>query len=198
MMARMNSQKNVSQPATLDTAVLVRRRWLLGAGAVAAGCGVTGVAWWLDQQARDQAPALSGLEAVLWPLVLETPVGAPLRMDGFRGKSLLLNFWATWCPPCVDEIPLLNRFYQENGAKGWQVLGLAVDKSGSVRNFLGHTPVDYPVAMAGPSGLDLSRSLGNLSGGLPFTLVVGAGGLVMQRKMGRLSSDDLTSWAVLK
>jgi thiol-disulfide isomerase/thioredoxin len=111
---------------------------------------------------------------------------------------LLVNFWATWCPPCIEELPLINAFYRENNANGWQVLALAIDRLAPVQSFLAQHPLDFPVAMAGMSGTELVRSLGNLSGGLPFSVAVGGDGSVLQRKLGRLSSDDLAVWRSLK
>lgn len=119
-------------------------------------------------------------------------------MQALRGRPVLLNFWATWCPPCVEEMPMINRFFQENAANGWQVVGLAVDQPSSVRTFLQKTPVNYPIAMAGLGGTELGRSLGNLAGGLPFTVVLGSGGTVLHRKMGRVNPEDLRVWAELK
>jgi thiol-disulfide isomerase/thioredoxin len=128
----------------------------------------------------------------------ETPAGGAVRMEGFRGKPVVLNFWATWCPPCIDELPLINGFFQKNAANGWQVLGLAVDKPSAVQAFLLRMPLNFPVAMAGLSGTELSRSLGNLAGSLPFTVVLGSDGSVVYRKMGRVSNDDLAGWLGVK
>jgi thiol-disulfide isomerase/thioredoxin len=170
------------------------RRRLMGGVAVAAGLAGAGVAWWKYQP----APLLSGGEDALWRLSFDTPHAGPLAMQALRGRPLLLNFWATWCPPCVEEMPMIDRFFQENAANGWQVLGLAVDQPSAVRSFLQKTPVTYPIAMAGLGGTELGRSLGNLAGGLPFTVVLGAAGAVLHRKMGRVSPADLQQWAGLK
>jgi hypothetical protein len=89
-------------------------------------------------------------------------------MSSFRGKLLLVNFWATWCPPCVEELPLLDYFFQENRDKNIQVLGLAVDQPSKVRDWLQATPLHFPVGMAGMGGTELSKSLGNLAGSLPL------------------------------
>ncbi len=125
----------------------------------------------------------------------ETPNGAPLALQALRGKPLVLNFWATWCPPCVEELPLLDGFYRQNAGKSWQVVGLAIDQPSSVRAFLQRTPVSFPIGLAGLGGTELSQALGNLSGGLPFTVVLAKNGDVLQRKMGRITAADLASWA---
>jgi thiol-disulfide isomerase/thioredoxin len=111
-------------------------------------------------------------------------------MADFRGKPLLLNFWATWCPPCVEEMPLLDTFYQQKD-RGWQVLGLAVDQAPAVQKFLQRLPVSFPIGMAGLAGVDLSRALGNATGGLPFTVVFSPEGEVAHRQIGKLTSVDL-------
>lgn len=170
------------------------RRGLLYAGvaglAAAAGAGV---AWrkWRPDPASDAA-------AALWPLSFDTPAGAPLKMESLRGRPLLVNFWATWCPPCVDELPLLDQFYRENAANGWQVVGLAIDQPSAVRSFLARTPIRFPVGLAGLGGTELARALGNGVGGLPFTVVVDGAGKVVQRRMGRVTQADLAHWARLR
>ena len=199
-----------------------RRAWVFGAVAGAAVLSGAGLAWWnslaparLREQQGVQAGAVriagrdestrvdAGGEgalalANLWQLKFDTPSGQTLNMASLRGKTLLLNFWATWCPPCVEELPLIDRFFQENSKKGWQVLGLAVDQLAAVNRFLAKAPVEFPVALAGMSGVALGKSLGNLGGGLPFTVVLGLDGSVLHRKMGRLTPDDLLAWAALK
>ena len=178
----------------MDTPAAVsatRRRWLYAGVAVAAAGGGAALAW-RHLQPQVQAP---GPEANLWSQSFATPEGAPLAMAAFRGRPLLLNFWATWCPPCVEELPLLNRFYGERSAQGWQVLGVAVDQPPAVRKFLEKLPLAYPVAIATSGGMQLGRSLGNLQGGLPFTVVFGAEGRIRHRKIGQVQTEDLSRWA---
>lgn len=186
--------KEILPADRMDASSPSRRRWLMGAVAGAAALGGAGLAW----RSNQSQAVLSTAESELWQLSFARPDGGAFNMAALRSKPLLLNFWATWCPPCVEELPLLSRFYIENKAKGWQVLGLAVDQVDSVKRFLAKTPVTFPVAMAGLPGIELSRSLGNLSGGLPFSVVLGADGLVAHRKMGKVTSDDLLSWRALR
>ena len=173
-----------------------RRFWLGGAAAAGLLAGA-GVAWRRFQPEVNDAATDEGLNA-LWALHLDTPGGKKLALQNLRGKPLLVNFWATWCPPCIEELPLLNAFYQQHAANGWQVLALAVDQTAAVQKFLQQHPLDFLVAMAATEGVALSRSLGNGPGGLPFTLVVDASGKVRDRKLGRVSPDDLQRWHGLK
>lgn len=171
-----------------------RRRWLYAVVAAAAGLGGAGLAWWRFTPRQVDEGAIPAL----WGLEFDRPSLEKLSMASLRGRPLLLNFWATWCPPCVEEMPLLDAFYRENSANGWQVVGLAVDKAGAVHDFLGQHPVTFPVALAGMSGMELSKSLGNTGGGLPFTVVLGADGSVRNRKIGKVSTRDLALWRELK
>lgn len=170
----------------------MNKRSLLTTGVAAvAGALGAGWAWWKFQP---HAPA-DGAAALWWAQQFETPDGAPLAVAPWRGKPLLVNFWATWCPPCVEELPLLNAFHRDQAAAGWRVLGLAVDQPSAVRRFTEKLPLAFPVGMAGLAGTDLSRTLGNTSGGLPFTVVFGRDGRVVERKIGKVSPEDLARWA---
>ncbi|WP_034693983.1 TlpA disulfide reductase family protein [Acidovorax sp. NO-1] len=171
-----------------------RRRLLYAGVAGAAALGGAGLAWWKFQPHAME----EGVEQALWSMEFERPEGGVVSLQSMAGKPLLLNFWATWCPPCVDELPMLNDFYRQQSPAGWQVLGLAIDQPSAVRKFLQRIPLEFPVGLAGLGGTDLGRSLGNLTGGLPFTVVLGASGRVLHRKMGQLTPQDLKQWAALR
>lgn len=177
----------------------MKRRNLLYLGAAsAAGLAGVGTAWFRHEPQKLTPGQASAAQDALWALSFDTPDGQPQAMSRFRGRPLLLNFWATWCPPCVEELPLLDAFYQAQKSKGWQVLGLAVDQPSAVRKWLQAKPLSFAVGMAGLDGTELSKSLGNLSGGLPFTVLFGASGAVLHRKTGKVSKEDLAQWAQLK
>ena len=166
----------------------------MAAVAGAAALGGVGLAW-RTYQPQTMAPTF---DSGLWQMEFAGMDGRMVRMASLRGRPVLLNFWATWCPPCVEELPLLSGFYQQYSSQGWHVLGLAVDQLEPVKRFLARRPVAFPVALAGLPGVELSKSLGNLSGGLPFTVVLGSDGLVAHRKIGQVSPADLLAWASLK
>jgi len=177
---------------------LDRRGWFLATG-VAAAATAAGLGWsaWHAHRANDGA--LGGAEAGatdgLWSSSFEAPDGKPLVMASLRGQPLVLNFWATWCPPCVREMPALDRFARDFAPRGWRVVGLAADKAESVRSFLARTPVSYAVGLTGFAGIELSRRLGNQAGGLPFTLLFGRDGRVARQHSGETSYDQLSAWA---
>ena len=210
--AKVGQATETAKMAAVTDAVAVplaerpRRRWLMASLAGAATLAGAGLAVWREKQSEVDATADAALltkpgqflAADLWRLKFDTPMGQRLAMATFQGKPLLLNFWATWCPPCVEELPLIDAFYRENLLKGWQVVGIAADHAKAVGVFLGKMPLSFPVALAGMQGVELSKSLGNLSGGLPFTVIFGRDGTVRHRQMGRVTAEQLQAWRVLE
>lgn len=167
-----------------------KRGVLTAAVAATAAVAGAGFAWW---RFLPQAATTDAVEQ-LWSQVFDDPNGQPVAMSSFKGQTLLVNFWATWCPPCVEELPLLNAFYHEQRAKGWNVVGLAIDQPSAVREFMQRLPLDFPVGMAGLAGTDLSRDLGNPRGALPFTVVISPTGDIAHRKIGQVYPADLATW----
>jgi thiol-disulfide isomerase/thioredoxin len=167
-----------------------RRSWILGGAGL--GAAIAGLAW-QQSRSRPSAPAaaLDEASSAFWQSSFPQPDGQNLALASLRGQPLVLNFWATWCPPCVKEMPELDRFARQFAAKGGRVLGLAVDNPTAVRDFLKRTPVSYAIGLAGFDGTDLSRRLGNSSGALPFTAVFDKTGAVAHRKLGETSFDEL-------
>jgi thiol-disulfide isomerase/thioredoxin len=170
----------------------VKRRPLVVAGAALAVIAGAGTAWWRtkDDSEPELPPAID-----LWKLTFERVDGAPLAMAAWRGRPLLLNFWATWCAPCITEMPLLDRFASERAASGWRILALAIDQADPVRRFIAERKIGLPVALAGSDGFALSRSLGNGQGALPFTAVFDSSGARTQQHLGAVSADVLDRWS---
>lgn len=185
-----------------------RRSWIgLSAGVAV----VAGGAGWFARQ-RTEAPnasrsATAASAAALaasgangsdpWALRFERPEGGELALASLRGRPLLINFWATWCPPCVKEMPMLDEFARAQaarGAAGWQVIGLAVDGPTPVREFLKKTPVSFPIGLAGFGGTELARQMGNSTGGLPYTVVLAPDGRILYRKLGETNLKELQDW----
>ncbi|MEO8311651.1 MAG: TlpA disulfide reductase family protein [Caldimonas sp.] len=170
-----------------------RRLVILGAAGLAAAAIGAGTAW---RRARDEAEDAGAPEVSVdvWAIDFKSVDGVPMPMAALRGRPLLLNFWATWCGPCVVEMPLLDRFAREQPSDGWRVLALAVDQPDPVRRFIAERTLKLPVAIAGAIGLDLSRQLGNVHGGLPFTAAFDSAGKAVQRRLGAVSAELLAAW----
>ncbi|KNH09954.1 Cytochrome c-type biogeneis protein ResA [Candidatus Burkholderia brachyanthoides] len=123
-----------------------------------------------------------------------TPPGASgtaQPLASFKGKSVVVNFWASWCGPCVKEMPALSAMQREYQKKGITFIWLGVDSEKNVNAFLQKVHVDYPVYIAGFGGADLARNFGNNAGGLPFTVVIDAKGTVRSTKLGEIDETEL-------
>ncbi len=170
---------------------------IAGVAAAAAGVGLALRGSKTEGQLPVQdAPRTSALAAGsdLWSMRFERPSGGELIMAELRGKPVLVNFWATWCAPCVAEMPMLDQFQRDHAAKGWRVVGLAVDNADPVRDFVKRRNVEFAVGILGFAGSELARDLGNSAGALPFSVVFGRDGKPQHRKLGALKPEDLANW----
>lgn len=120
--------------------------------------------------------------------------GRAQPLSQWDGRLVLLNFWASWCAPCIEEMPLLDAYQQRNAARGLQVVGIASDGLEATREFLTGSPVHYPILVDDPERGDLSRELGNRHGVLPYSLLVGRDGRILARHAGSFSEDSLERW----
>jgi len=116
--------------------------------------------------------------------------GRPLRLDQFRGRVVLLNFWATWCGPCIEEIPLFSRWQRQFGDAGLQIIGVSMDDDeAAVKHFLAKYSVPYPILMG-------DAKLGESFGGvfrLPQSFLIDARGRIVFRSVGEPNIEALRS-----
>ncbi len=115
------------------------------------------------------------------------------QLSDWKGKTLLVNFWAPWCPPCVEEMPELAALQNEMAAKNLQIVGIGIDSPSNIKQFAEKHQVSYPLLVAGMQGTELSREMGNQAGGLPFTVLLDPTGQVRKTYLGRLNIAQLRS-----
>ncbi|MGS0743322.1 TlpA family protein disulfide reductase [Glaciimonas sp. GG7] len=134
-----------------------------------------------------EAPAVVNLFAQ--SMVEANGKDAPLSQ--WKGKPLIINFWATWCGPCVEEMPELNALHAELVEKNISVIGIGIDSQDNIAKFAEKYKITYPLYVAGINGTALLRQFGNDVGGLPFTVLIGADGQVKKMYMGSIKFDEL-------
>lgn len=117
--------------------------------------------------------------------------GIKQNLTQYKGKIIVLNFWATWCPPCREEMPALSQLYQEYQNKNVVVLGIAIDELALVKDFLLSSPMNYPIFIADNESMELGTELGNDKGVLPYTVIINADGNVIDTFFGRISKPLL-------
>ena len=180
--------------------------WVAG---IAAAAGLSAGAW-LSRPATPARPSMS--EPATAPRSA-TPVqgvrvgelmpsfalpdldGMPVQFpERFKGKPLLINVWASWCAPCIEEMPELARFAARHADSGPQVVGLALDTPDAVLDFLGNVPVYYPIVIETPGPNDASVKLGNSQGLLPYSILIDAQGRVLKQKLGPFKAGEIDAW----
>ena len=117
--------------------------------------------------------------------------GKPRRLLEWKGRVIVCNFWATWCAPCREEIPLLVSTRRKYAAKSVEIVGIAVDNKAKVIEFAKSLSIPYPVLLSDAEGLDFMRKLGNSSGGLPYTVFFDRQGRPARQKLGALKAAEL-------
>jgi peroxiredoxin len=160
----------------------------LATGLVAAGVGAT-LHWW-----RTQPKSAAEASAPLFAATFPDADGRPQPLAQWRGRILVVNFWATWCPPCVEEMPNLQKVRDQFRQRGVEVIGIGIDGAAKIAEFRDRHGLSLPLLVAGAGGSELNRALGNSSGALPFTVLIGTDGRVRQRHLGQVRVEQLQRW----
>ena len=140
---------------------------IAGIGLVALLGGVL-TSQWISKAGLANDPAVKAFFANPW----QTPDGKVANTEEWQGKVLVVNFWASWCPPCVEEMPALNQLQKEFLQQNVLFVGIGIDSPSNIREFLLKTPVSYPIVIGGLEGSNLSKQLGNSQGALPYTIII--------------------------
>ena len=164
-------------------------RWLMVVAAVvalAAGAWVARTMLFAPSAAGQSAAALIGV-------TLPDADGKDQPLAQWSGKVLVVNFWATWCAPCREEMPEFIKAQTEFGGKGLQFVGIAVDQADKVAQFEKEIGLNYPSLVGGFGAMELSKSLGNKLMALPFTVIVDRSGRVAHTQLGPLKEEQLAA-----
>lgn len=125
------------------------------------------------------------------PFTLKTLDGTDWSSTQHNNKVLVINFWATWCPPCRKEMPVFVDLQHEYASRGVEFIGIAIDNAESVRDFVSSYGVDFTILLGESEGAELTKQLGNKMGGLPYTVIVDSNGIVHTRHIGAIEREQL-------
>ncbi|HSO07101.1 MAG TPA: TlpA disulfide reductase family protein [Pelomicrobium sp.] len=157
---------------------------LVGAAALAAGVAI--------QYGRTRPAVPRDAAAVLLAATFEDLGGGRRAVGDWRGKVLVVNFWATWCAPCREEIPEFVRLQEQFRDRGVQFVGIAVDQRDAVERFAREFGINYPVLVGSLDAIEVSKAAGNRVGALPFTAILGRDGQLAKVHLGKLDAETLT------
>jgi thiol-disulfide isomerase/thioredoxin len=143
------------------------------------------------QGTAERPKAEPGASQALLAAELPDLQGQKQRMDQWRGKVIIVNFWATWCAPCREEIPELIRAQEQLGPRGVQVVGIAIDQVDKVKAYAEEMRISYPVLVGELEVMDLARVAGNALGGLPYTVVLDRQGEIARTELGGVTQAKL-------
>jgi thiol-disulfide isomerase/thioredoxin len=148
---------------------------------------------WQSEHRRGPVHSLdtAALPAKMIDFTLPDLNGKPRHLSEWKGKFLIVNFWATWCPPCRHEIPLFIDAQKEYGKRGLQIIGVAVDKTKDVKNFRDFNFIDYPIVTGQEDAMDIMAQYGDRIGSLPYSVLIDPQGRVIGRKVGAYNKQEL-------
>jgi len=150
--------------------------------------------FWMHSSGRESAvmtvPSASAAPGLMTTRLPDLD-GQRRSLENWRGRVLVVNFWATWCAPCREEIPAFIKVQEKLGAKGLQVVGIAVDQTDKVRPYAAEMKINYPILIGDLEAIDLARQAGNRLGGLPFTVVFDRQGMPIHSQLGGINQLKL-------
>ena len=132
----------------------------------------------------EESAALATTADALWASSFKDTTGTPQKFDAMKGKIAIVYFWATWCEPCQKEAPQLRDLFEKYHDKGVDVLGIAMDNADKVKDFAAKNKLTFQVVYGGREAMQLSKDLGNSLGGIPFLVVIGRDGKIIERITG--------------
>jgi thiol-disulfide isomerase/thioredoxin len=144
-----------------------------------------------QQPAAAPAAESDALPEMLPEFTLGDLSGAQRSIRSWPGKSMIVNFWATWCAPCRREIPLLRELQKQHGEEGFQVVGVAVDFRDDVIKYAQEIGIDYPVLIGEQDGLDAVNKFGQGALGFPFTVFTASDGRIVLFHLGEIKKDQV-------
>lgn len=134
---------------------------------------------------------LSTTPTKLIDFTLPDITGKPRKLSEWQGKIIILNFWATWCPPCREEIPMFLDYYEKYRGDGLEIIGVAIDKKEDVADFIDTLFIDYPVLIGGTEMMIMMRRYGNRVGSLPYNVLIDRDGTILNTKKGAYTHAEL-------
>jgi thiol-disulfide isomerase/thioredoxin len=172
------------------------RRWQIVAACVFAAAAAFIIGTVMRQNTPAAKPPTSGAVSEqalsgLFAIQLDDFRGRPHAFAQWKGQILVVNFWATWCAPCREEMPYFSRIAEKHAANGVQFVGISTDPAETVGAFAERYQISYPLLIGGPGAIELSAALGNGLKGLPYTIILGRNGEPLLTRTGRLPEAEL-------
>lgn len=186
----MNRRPAPAGPAALSILLMVLSLFLL------AGCGAPDPATAEDTAGAGSLSVALGADSASRRVDFTLPdlTGQPRRLSEWDGDLVILNFWATWCPPCKKEMPLFQDRYERHAEQGLTFVAVAVDELAETRDFVATFGIEFPVLIGQDEAIAVGREYGNRIGALPFTVVIDREGLVRETHRGEVTEGDLEDW----
>jgi thiol-disulfide isomerase/thioredoxin len=169
----------------------MKKLLILLVAVVAAGAGFLAARYWGGP--HEAAPEQAATPEPESMVAFELPDldGKTHNILEWHGKVVVLNFWATWCPPCREEIPMFIELQQQYGSQGLQFIGVAIDQADAVRDYRDSMLIDYPILLGEREALGIMTQYGNRAGVLPYSVVIDRSGRIRETRPGAYTRAEL-------